>query len=112
MEYIPIEVYPEPKQKMAVIVAINQRAESPTLPMTIQKKWDVYRQSDVKGIKLVLHGSEANMIHEYIAKIIDIMELERDYSEIRELLPFDTEMSSCETCFVSETVLNYKMVIA
>ena len=79
--------------------------------MTIQKKWDVYRQSDVKGVKLVLHGSEANIIHEYIAKIIDIMELERDYSEIKELLPFGIEMSSCKTCFVSDTVKRYGLIM-
>lgn len=110
MEYMPIEVYSEPQRRMAVIVSINVRTEKPTLPMTIQKKWDVYRQSSVKGIKLVLHGGEANNIHKYIAQIIDIMELEKDYSEIAKVLPFDCEMSRDQSCFVSETVLKYDLV--
>ena len=104
VEYIPIEVYAEPKQKIATIVSINEKTEKPTLPMTIQKKWDIYRQSSVKGIKLVLHGSEA--------QIIDIMELEQDYSEIAELLPFDFEISRCKSCFVSEHAIEYGMIRA
>ena len=100
----------EPRQKMAIIVSINQKTDKPTLPATIQKKWDVYRQSAVKGIKLVLHG-EVETVANHIAKIIDIMELEKDYSEIKELLPFDTEMSSCQTCFVSETVKRYGLIL-
>ena len=110
MEYMPIEVYSDRKSGMAVIVSINERSEKPTLPMTIQKKWDVYRQSSVKGIKLVLHGGEANNIHKYIAQIIDIMELEKDYSEIAKLLPFDCEVSRDQTCIVSELVTKYGLV--
>ena len=110
MEFMPIEVFPEPQGKMGIVVSINRFSDKPTLPMTIQKKWNVYRQSSVRGVKFVLTGGEAEIIHEYIPQIIDIMELEKDYSEIQGVLPFGVEMSSCKTCFVSENAVNYGVV--
>jgi len=112
MEFMPIDIFTEPKSKMGMIVSINKHSEKPTLPMTIQKKWNVYRQSRVKAVKLVLTGSEATCIHEYIPKIIDIMELEKDYSEVHDVLPFEMDMSSCKTCFVSKDAVTYGVVRA
>jgi len=101
-EFISIMFDKHPSKHSLNIVYLNRRTEQASLPMTIQKKWDAYRQHLAPELKLVIADNEIHLLPDVIHQVINIMERQQPYAAIQDLLPFSSEMSKDSSLIISD----------